>query len=210
MADDEDVAKLKAWWNEYGRTIVVGVVLGLGGIVGWNGWQRYQERQAEEASEVYAQVVEAAGRGQHADARTRAALLLTEFPRSGYATLAAFVASASAAAQGDLAEARSRLSWIAQNASREGYRDLARIRLARVLLDEEDTGTALDTLSEVSPGAFDALAGELRGDIHLARGSPEEARIAWQDVLDGEGALPSSRARVQMKLDDLGHLRVAP
>ena len=210
MADDEDVAKLKAWWNEYGRTIVVGVVLGLGGIVGWNGWQRHQERQAEEASEVYGQVVEAATRGRHADARTQAALLLTEFPRSGYATLAAFVASSSAAAQGDLAEARSRLSWIAQNASREGYRDLARIRLARVLLDEEESGAALDTLAELSSGAFDALAGELRGDIHLARGSPEEARAAWRNVLDGEGTLPSSRARVQMKLDDLGHLRVAP
>ena len=208
MADDEDVAKLKAWWNEYGRTVVVGVVLGLGGIVGWNGWQSHQERRAEEASEMYAQVVEAASRGQHADARTRAALLLTEFPRSGYAALAAFVASASAAAQGDLAEARSRLSWIAENASREGYRDLARIRLARVLLDEEDTGTALDTLGEVSSGAFDAVAGELRGDIHLARGSPEEARAAWRNVLDGEGALPSSRARVRMKLDDLGHSRV--
>ena len=208
MADDEDVAKLKAWWNEYGRTVVVGVVLGLGGIVGWNGWQSHQERRAEEASEMYAQVVEAAAQGRHADARTRAALLLTEFPRSGYATLAAFVASASAAAQGDLAEARSRLSWIAENASREGYRDLARVRLARVLLDEEDTDAALDTLAEVSSGAFDAVAGELRGDIQLARGSPDEARSAWRSVLDGEGALPSSRARVQMKLDDLGHLRV--
>ena len=208
MADDEDVAKLKAWWNEYGRTVVVGVVLGLGGIVGWNGWQSHQERRAEEASEMYAQVVEDAAQGRHADARTRAALLLTEFPRSGYATLAAFVASASAAAQGDLAEARSRLSWIAENASREGYRDLARIRLARVLLDEADTDSALDTLAEVSSGAFDSVAGELRGDIHLARGSPDEARSAWRNVLDGEEALPSSRARVRMKLDDLGHLRV--
>ena len=208
MADDEDVAKLKAWWNEYGRTVVVGVVLGLGGIVGWNGWQSHQERRAEEASEMYAQVVEDAAQGRHADARTRAALLLTEFPRSGYATLAAFVASASAAAQGDLAEARSRLSWIAENASREAYRDLARIRLARVLLDEADTDSALDTLAEVSSGAFDSVAGELRGDIHLARGSRDEARSAWRNVLDGEEALPSSRARVRMKLDDLGHLRV--
>ena len=208
MADDEDVAKLKAWWNEYGRTVVIGVVLGLGGIVGWNGWQSHQERSAEEASEMYAQVVEAAAQDRHADVRTMAALLLTEFPRSGYATLAAFVASASAVAQGDLAEARSRLSWLAENASREGYRSLARIRLARVLLDEEDTDAALDTLGEVPPGAFDAVTGELRGDILATRGATDEARSAWRQVLDGEAALPSSRARVRMKLDDLGHLRV--
>ena len=208
MADDEDVAKLKEWWKEYGRTVVVGVVLGLGGIVGWNGWQSYQERRAEEASEIYAQVVEAAGQGRHADARNRAALLVAEYPRSGYATLAAFVASASAAAQGEPAEARNRLSWIAENASREGFRDLARIRLARVLLDEKDAEAALDTLGKVGSDAFDAVAGELRGDIHLARGAADEARDSWRKVLDGEAALPSSRVRVRMKLDDLGHLRV--
>ncbi len=208
MADDEDLATLKTWWHEYGRTIVVGVVLGLGGIVGWNAWQSHQERRAEEASRMYAEVVEAAALERHADARSQAALLLSEFPRSGYATLAAFVASASAVAQDDPAEARSRLSWIVENASREGYRDLARIRLARVLLDEKDTGAALDTLAEVGSTAFAALAGELRGDIQLAQGAREEARAAWLEVLAGDEALAASRARVQMKLDDLGHLRV--
>ena len=208
MADDEDVATLKAWWNEYGRTVVAGVMLGLGSIVGWNAWQSYQERRAGEASERYAEVVEAAGGGRHAEARSGAALLLAEFPRSGYATLAAFIAAASAAAEGDRGEARSRLSWIAENASREGFRDLARVRLARILLDEEDPEAAFDTLGEVGSDAFDAVAGELRGDIHLARGVPDEARTAYRKVLENESILPSSRVRVQMKLDDLGHLRV--
>ena len=137
-----------------------------------------------------------------------AALLLAEFPNSGYATLAAFIASASAAAQGETGEAKSRLEWVHENASREGYRDLARIRLARVLLDEENPEAALEALDEVRSEAFDAVAGELRGDIHLARGAPDEARAAYREVLAGERALPSSRARIQMKLDDLGHLRV--
>ena len=208
MADDEDVAKLKSWWKENGRSIVAGVVLGLGGIVGWNAWQGHQERRAEAASEMYAQVAEAAEAGRHGEARTRAALLLEEFPRSGYATLAAFVASASAAAQGESAEARSRLAWIEENAPRDGYRDLARIRLARILLDEEAPQAALAALDRVGSDAFEAVAGELRGDVLLARGSPEEARSAYRDVLAGERALPTARARVRMKLDDLGHLRV--
>ena len=208
MADDEDVAKLKAWWNEHGRTVVAGVVLGLGGIVGWNYWGDYRERRAEEASAMYAEVVDASERGAHADALTGAALLVEEYPRSGYATLAAFIASASAVAQGERAEARNRLSWIAQNASREGYRDLARIRLARILLDERDPEAALEALHEVSSDAFDAVAGELRGDVHLARGAEQEALAAYRQVLDDERGLASLRARVQMKVDDLGHLQV--
>lgn len=208
MADDEDLAKLKAWWKENGRSIVAGVVLGLGGIAGWNVWQSHQERHAEEASEMYAEVAGAAAEGRHGEVRTQAALLLTEFPRSGYATLAAFVASASAMAQGEPAEARSRLAWIEEHAPRDGYRDLARIRLARILLDEDDPQAALAALDRVASDAFDAVAGELRGDILLARGAPEEARSAYRDVLAGERALPAARTRVQMKLDDLGHLRV--
>ena len=208
MAEDEDVAKLKTWWKEYGLTIVAGAVLGLGGIGGWNAWQGHQERRAEEASHIYAGVVEAAAGDRHEEARSRAAHLLAEFPNSGYATLAAFVASASASAQGEWDEARSRLTWIEDNASRPGYRDLARIRLARVLLDERDPESALEALGRVQSDAFDAVAEELRGDILLARGEAEEARSAWRAVLASEHALPSSRARVRMKLDDLGHAQI--
>ena len=208
MAEDEDVAKLKTWWKEYGLTMVAGAVLGLGGIVGWNAWQSHQDRRAEEAADMYAGVVEAAAGARHDEARSRAALLLAEFPDNGYATLGAFVASASAAAQGERSEARSRLAWIEENASRDGYRDLARVRLARVLLDESDPESALDALERLSPGAFDAVAGELRGDILLAWGEQEEARSAYRKVLADERVPRSSRARVQMKLDDLGHLRV--
>ena len=208
MAEDEDVAKLKTWWKEYGLTIVAGAVLGLGGIGGWNAWQSHQERRAEEASDIYARVVEAAAGDRHEESRSRAAHLLAEFPNSGYATLAAFFASASASTQGDWDEARSRLTWIEENASRPGYRDLARIRLARVFLDEEDPESALEALGRVRPGAFDAVAGELRGDILLARGEAEEAGAAWRTVLASEHALPSSRARVRMKLDDLGHAQI--
>ena len=208
MADDEDLAKLKAWWKENGRSIVVGVVLGLGGMVGWNFWQDHRETQSEEASEMYAGILEAAAEERHDDVRAQAALLLAEFPDSGYATLAALIASASAAAQGQPAEARQRLAWIEEHAPRDGYRDLARIRLARVLLDEDDPQAALDALDRVGSDAFDAVTGELRGDIHRVQGAPEEARAAYQAVLAGEATLPSARTRVRMKLDDLGHLRV--
>ena len=207
MANDEDVERLKTWWKENGRTVIGGVVFGLGSIIGWNAWLDYKERRAEQASQLYAGVVEAAVPGEHAAAHERTALLLSEFPRSGYATLGAFVAAGSAAAH-DRSGAKYHLEWITENAPRDEYRDLARIRLARILLDEEDPEAALALLDAVSPHGFGAVTGELRGDIHLARGAPDEARAAWQEVLADEGLLPSSRVRVRMKLDDLGHLHV--
>jgi predicted negative regulator of RcsB-dependent stress response len=48
--DDEQVEKLKAWLKENGMSIVLGIVLGVGGIGGYNYWQQYQQNRAAEAS----------------------------------------------------------------------------------------------------------------------------------------------------------------
>ena len=38
LTDEEQVEKVKAWLKENGTSIVAGVVIGLGGIFGWQFW----------------------------------------------------------------------------------------------------------------------------------------------------------------------------
>ena len=103
MAEDEDVAKLKTWWKEYGLTIVAGAVLGLGGIAGWNAWQGSPGAPCRRG---FGHLRGGGGGGDRQPARRAPAAapptLLAEFPNTGYATLAAFVASASASTPGRL------------------------------------------------------------------------------------------------------------
>ena len=208
MAEEEEVEGLKAWWKENGRFVVTAALLGLGSVVGWNVWQDHRQGRAEQASQMYDELTEAAFLARHDDVLARSGLLIEQFPRSGYATLAALIGATSAVAQERFQEAVTRLEWVVRHASRDTYRDLARIRLARVRIDEGAWDAALEALDAMTSASFAATAGELRGDVHLARGEREEARAAYREVLSGEAALPGSLVRVRMKLDDLGQLNV--
>ena len=51
--DDEQLEALKKWWTENGTSVIVGIVLGIGALVGWKGWNSYQTNKAETASSHY-------------------------------------------------------------------------------------------------------------------------------------------------------------
>ena len=50
---------------------------------------------------------------------------------------------------------------------------------------------------------------ELRGDVNLAQGDTEGARGAYAATLAMAETSVGRRERVQMKLDDLGHIQVS-
>jgi len=45
-SEEEQVDKLKKWWDSNGKQIIAGAVLGLAGIFGWNYYVDYQDSQA--------------------------------------------------------------------------------------------------------------------------------------------------------------------
>ena len=52
-SEDQQIEELKRWWSENGRSIVIGVVLGIGGVSGWVGWKHYSETTSEAASAMW-------------------------------------------------------------------------------------------------------------------------------------------------------------
>ena len=55
-ADDPELARARAWWNDYGRAIVGGVAVALVAVTGYNYWQNHQQTRAVEASGLYEQL----------------------------------------------------------------------------------------------------------------------------------------------------------
>lgn len=206
-SEQEELEALQKWWQENGRVVVAGVVLGLGGVFGWTTWQGYQERQAVQASRLYTSVVESAAADEHADAESQADRIVSEHPGSGYATLASLVAAKSALARGEPEAAERRLRWVIDNARLEEMAALARIRLARLLRDAERYDESLAQLDRVAGASFTALVEELRGDVQLAAGDREAAKQSYEAALGAPGVDAGMRARLQMKRDDLGRTR---
>jgi predicted negative regulator of RcsB-dependent stress response len=202
--EEEQLEALRSWWKENGRSIVVGLVIGLGGVFGWTSRKAHTERRAEQASIEYQKLADTALRDDHAAAIAQAEALVAEFPSSGYAPLAALLAARGAFLADRVDDARRHLRWVIDNASTPGVTDVARIRLARLLIDAGEHAEAGQMLDAVQTGAVDALVQEVRGDLMRVQGDSDGARGAYTAALSDEGLTPSGRTRVRMKLDDLG------
>ena len=57
--EEEQVERIKAWWQENGTAAVITVVLAVAALIGWRQWQGHQGEQAAEASTEYQVMLEA-------------------------------------------------------------------------------------------------------------------------------------------------------
>jgi predicted negative regulator of RcsB-dependent stress response len=202
-SEDQQVEALKQWWNDNGRAVVLGVVVGLGSVGGYIGWQRHVESNAEAASVAYSRIVNTAAIQNHSGAVSEADTLIGEQPQSAYAALAALVAASSAYEANDADNAIRLLRFSAEHAPEPEVADVARLRLARLLAEAEDYDGALTALGAVSGDTFTDLVAETRGDVLQARGDRDGAREAYERVLDNDDVGRPGRTRVQAKLDRL-------
>ena len=208
--DDEQVEQLKKWWSENGKGLVAGVALGLAGVVGWTSWQTSQRNQAELASVRYGQLLNDAASGNHDETLSQAEVLVEDFPDSAYAAFASLVAARTAVAANFPDKARQHLGWVIDNAPLPEFVPVARLRLARLMFDAREHDRALSELDRIDSAPFQNRVAELRGDIQRALGDLGAARDFYETVLAGAELSQPTRARVRMKLDDLGELTSPP
>ena len=202
-SEEEQLQELKRWWQEHGRTVIVGVVLGLGSVIGWTSWQAHVQGQAEAVSALYEQLVNTAARPDHAAAVAQADAIVAQHPDSGYAALAALTGAHSAYSNQDRATARRLLQWAAGNGEVFRVAEVARIRLARLLSEEGEHDAALAEIDQVTDPEFTALSAEVRGDILAARSDAAGARAAYESALAEESLPAGARGRIELKRDAL-------
>jgi predicted negative regulator of RcsB-dependent stress response len=204
--DDEDLAVIKDWWQSNGMPLVIGVVLALVGVFGWQGWQKYQSNQAEGASIVYQQLLEAAlapsGQADTAKVVEFANQLKNDFGGTQYAQYGSLFVAKAAVESGKLDDAASELRSIVDKPADASLGELARQRLARVLAAQEKADEALALLDGDTEQAFLASREELKGDLLVQAGRADEAHAAYEKA---KAALSEDAAvgALQMKIDDL-------
>ncbi len=203
-SEQEQIEAIKKWWKENGRSVIAGLVIGLGGIAGWKSWVAYQETQAVSASIAYDQLVQMIDSKRRDEAKQHGERLVEEFPGSAYAGLSSLLLARVAMEQGDTEAARHYLQWVADHASFPELKHVATLRLARLLLQDGTADAALELLADQIPIGFEAAYAETRGDILAAKGDLSAARVAYTLALSRVSVASANRELLQMKLDDLG------
>jgi len=200
LSEEEQVEALKKWWRENGKSVVAGVVIGLGGVFGWRAWVDHNRSVAEQASFQFEELVARVG-GDGAAASAQAAAVIENYGDTAYAVFAALELAKLKLEQGDDAGARIQYQWVIDNAGDETLRQVARLRLARLMLAADDLAGASGVLTQAArQDSFSGEVAELRGDVARANGDLEAARAAYAEALENN---VSSSVLVQMKLDDL-------
>ncbi|TVS19055.1 MAG: hypothetical protein EA417_01535 [Gammaproteobacteria bacterium] len=195
-SDEETVEIIARWWRENGVFLLGTVVLVIAGVLGWNWWQAQSLAQSEGAAALYASWEQASGDERQALADR----LRDEYPRSAYRGLIAFDAARRAMDAGDHETARLALEQVLELRLPRQMEDLARIRLARVLLDDDDAEAALAHLDAIVDRGDLSLADELRGDALLVLGREVDALTAYDRAL---ATAESPRPLLDIKRRDL-------
>ncbi len=199
-SDEEQVEALKKWWKENGQSIVVGVVLGLSAIFGWQAWTQHQDQVASQASLRYEKMAVAIQSGNVESAVKQGEMVVADWPKSSYAALASMDMAKIKLGQGDSDAAKKLYEWVLANAEDPSLKQLARLRMARVLLSENSIDAAEAVVAKADKDAYAGEFATLRGDIAKSRKDYAAARTAYMEALTNKAG--NSRL-IQMKLDDL-------
>ena len=201
----EQSERVKGWLRENGSAIVIGLALAFGGLFGFKQWQTWEQGKARRASAEYSVMVELLDSEQLDAAVANYETLKEQFPRSNYTSLAALRMAAARVQAGQAELAVGLLEHAMANAEPPPLRVIARERLARLKLDLGEPEAALALLDAApSTTGFESRFAEIRGDVLLAQGFPDQAADEYRRALELQDTGVGFRGLLQMKLEALG------
>jgi len=207
--DVEQVESIHKWWNENGKSVVTGVLLGLLAIFGWRAWQDYERQQAETASQLYQNILDSIGN----DTSTASAgkevnvisdKLIEDYGKTGYAVLVKLIDARLAVDAREYTAAEGHLKWALDHNKVDSLGHMIRLRLAKVLAMQKKYDEAITLLKTGNQGEFSASYAEAQADILKTQGNLEGARKLYQEALAKRKAAKLETGVLELKLDDLG------
>lgn len=199
--EEEQLEAMKKWWQENGKSIISGVVLGLGALAGWNIWQENKKSTLMEASGLYQEVLTANTSAQTDSVQKLSERLTNEYSGTPYANFGQLFQAKQKVEANDLSGAKSILQRLLASSDDTELNYIIRLRLVKVMAALGETEAALNILAKApySP-AFESQNAEIKGDLLLTLERFDEAREAYQNAKD-KGS--TSSPLVEMKLGDL-------
>ena len=195
-SEEEQVDKIKKWWDANGKQIIAGAVLGLAGVFGWNYYVDYQDSQALNARSLY---LSYASDSANVGAYDK---LIKDHSSSSYADQGTILMAKYLFDAGNYSLALDALKPLT---TRENtvIASTAILRSASLHLELGQHEKALSVLNIENIEGFSGLFYNLAGDVFLDLGNIEEAIKNYTLAIDNITENSSLTQLIQIKLDDL-------
>ncbi|MDE0094174.1 MAG: tetratricopeptide repeat protein [Gammaproteobacteria bacterium] len=197
--DDEDRAEqLKKLWKEWGIPIIVAILVGLAGFVGWRLFQEHQENKVQEAAELFYQYELAVETEDSEQADSLAVEFLRKYPSSGYSVYLLMLRAKESVEAEDFDAALGYLDSALASTNDKTLKELISIRMARIYLQLDRQDEALSILPKTKSG-YAAIVLEITGDIHRQREEFAKAKQFYDEAYE-EAYTSSHKERIKLKI----------
>ncbi|MEC7595869.1 MAG: tetratricopeptide repeat protein [Pseudomonadota bacterium] len=195
-SEEEQVDKLKKWWDSNGKQIIAGAVIGLGAIFGWNSYVDYQDNKSLNARELYLSYESNSANVEAYDK------LIKNHSSSIYADQGTLLMAKYLFDAGSYSLALDTLELL-KNRENSVIASTAILRSASIHLEQGQHEEALSVLNIENANGFSGLFYNLAGDIYLDLGNNEEAKKNYALAIENITENSSLAQLIQIKLDDL-------
>ena len=187
--DEEQVDRIKQWWQENGVSLMVSIVVAVAAVLGWRNWQDNQQANTDAASVAYQDLLESVAALednnddiQIASAVFKAESLKQQGDQSAYAHFAAFFKARQAVLDEDYVTAEEELNWVLTHKPSSQLKAIAELRLAKILVAKGDSASAIELLVDGDDEVMNYAKAELKGDILLNDKDFADAVEAYQQA----------------------------
>jgi predicted negative regulator of RcsB-dependent stress response len=194
--EEEQVDKIKKWWNNNGKQIIAGAVLGLAGVFGWNSYGDYQDSQALNSRTLY---LSYASDSSNVGAYDK---LIKDHPSSSYADQATLLMAKYLFEAENYSLALEAIKPL-MSSENTVIASTAILRSASLYLELGEHNKALTILNIDAEEGFSGLFYNLTGDIYLDLSNNEEAKKYYSLAIENITENSSLTQLIQIKLDDL-------
>lgn len=204
LSEKEQIEQMRAWWSEYGRYVIAGVVIAVGLLVGFNQYKSSKLAAEVEASQLYETLAIHVSDGDLDKAESIADDLANNYANTTYSAQSKLAMARLYMDKNRDQDAADVLNELLVLRGNEELKHIGRLRLARILLYQDKAQEVVDLLANQDSPAFLALNSELLGDAYVVLGRFADAGDAYREALADPSLVPTvDRSIVQMKLADL-------
>nr|WP_218928072.1 YfgM family protein [Pantoea sp. WMus005] len=191
---------MRNFFANNGKALSIGVVIGIAALGCWRYWSSHQDDTAKSVSAQYQQLTSAmqAGKPETLEAVNRFA----SENSNTYGALAAMDLAKQYVDAGQLDKAATLLQNGLKDTKDANLQAVINLRLARILLQQNQADAALKTLDGVKGDGWTAIVADIRGEALLTKGDKQGARDAWSKGVESD-ASPALKQMMQMKMNNL-------